>query len=99
MSGIVLLGTPHLGSNEAEIMDKICMILELAIKEPPKPLVGRVAEEIAFYPDLSNSFEGFSCRTPILSVYEVETRIREGPFSRNTHVVGSPKPLSTSAGL
>ena len=77
MSGIVLLGTPHLGSNQAEILDKICMVLELAIKNPPKPLVGRVAEENAFYPDLSKSFEEFSCRTPILSVYEVETRISE----------------------
>ena len=89
MSGIIFLGTPHLGSSQAETEDRICMILELASKEPLKPLAGRAAEENAIYADLSKRFEGLYLRTPILSVYEkVETRISEGPFSRTTHVVG-----------
>ena len=100
MSGIVFLGTPHLGSNQAETLDRICMILKLASKKPPKPLAGRVAEENAIYPNLSKRFEGLYFRTPILSVYEkVETRISKGPFSRNTHVVGQPKVSSTLARL
>ena len=65
------------------------MILEYASKEPLKRLAGRAAEENPIYPNTSKRFEGLYFRTPILSVYEKgETRISEGPFSRNTYVVG-----------
>ena len=98
MSGIIFLGTPHLGSNEAETSDRISMILKLASKKAAKPPAGRVAEERAIYPNLSKRFEGIYFRTPILSVYErVETRVSKGPFSRNTHVVGKLKDPSTLA--
>ncbi len=89
VSGVIFLGTPHLGSNQEETWDRISMILKLASKKAAKPPAGRVAEESVIYPNLSKRFEGIYFRTPILSVYErAETRVSKGPFSRNAHVVG-----------
>lgn len=95
VAGIVFIGTPHLGSNQAETLEKALCILKVTTKATIKVPPQKTKEEGSILFDLSVRFEAIHLRAPILSIYETKkTRIPDGRFGHRNIVVSPTSDFS-----
>lgn len=97
LSGIIFLGTPHLGTADDERWENWLLLLKSYRRDTPKTALSRQAVEMLA--NVCHRFTSLTCNLPIqvLSVFEtVETRVRDsGPLGA---FKATPTTVSSSRG-